>query len=56
MSQMKFRTFKACFKSWQAVFQEAADFATQMGRERVVSISHSEDSGNGVVTVWYWSA
>lgn len=52
--QMKFKKFSALIKSWNAVFQEAADFATELGRDRVVSISHSEDRNEAIVTVWYW--
>jgi hypothetical protein len=40
--------------SWATLFTEAADFA-ELGPERLISISHSADGGNGVVTVWYWS-
>jgi hypothetical protein len=46
--------FRSSFKSWDDLFSEAAAFATRMGRERLISISHSEDSGKGVVAVWYW--
>jgi predicted Zn-ribbon and HTH transcriptional regulator len=41
-------------KSWQALFQDAADFATEIGRERLISISHSSDHSEGIVTVWFW--
>ncbi len=50
----QFRIFRAVFKSWQNLCQEAADFATEIGPERLISISHSEDKTEGVVTVWYW--
>jgi hypothetical protein len=42
-------------KRWEELFREAADFATTIGPDRVISISHSEDENDGVVTVWYWS-
>lgn len=54
MSEMRFRKFSAIIKSWETVFQEAADFASTIGRDRVVSISHSEDHNEAIVTVWYW--
>ena len=54
MSQLKFRRFKAVIKSWQTVLEEAAEFASSVGRERVVSISHSEDHSMSIVVVWYW--
>jgi len=37
------------------LFRQAADFANEIGPERVVSISHSEDKDDGVVAVWYWT-
>jgi hypothetical protein len=40
--------------TWDTLFEEASDFATGIGRERLISISHSEDHSDGVVVVWYW--
>ena len=37
------------------LFKRAAEFATRMGRDRLIGISHSEDNSDGVVTVWYWT-
>lgn len=45
--------FESTFKSWEALFEEAYDFATQLAPEQIISISHSCDSGTGVVAVWY---
>ena len=53
--EVKFRIFRSPFSSWNTLFEEAAEFATLMGRDRVISISHSADNVDGVVTVWYWS-
>jgi hypothetical protein len=44
------------------MFAEAAAFATELGRDRLILISHSHGpstdtwspDGSGVVTVWYW--
>ena len=52
---VRFMEFRGSFKSWDEIFSEAAAFATTLGPERLISISHSEDSGKGVVAVWYWS-
>ncbi len=52
---LKFNVFRGAWTSFHELFSEAAAFATSVGRERVVSISHSEDQNDGVVTVWYWS-
>jgi hypothetical protein len=49
-----FRYFDSTWGSWHTLFQEAADFASQIGPERLISISHSEDDNDGVVAVWYW--
>ncbi|MFT4640296.1 MAG: hypothetical protein ACI8T1_003623 [Verrucomicrobiales bacterium] len=49
------RTLRAVFASFDSLFQEAAEFATQVGREDLISISHSEDKDDGVVTVWFWN-
>jgi len=52
---MRYEMFRGTLTSWEDLFQRAADFATSLGPERVAGISHSSDSGDGVVTVWYWA-
>jgi len=54
--RMAFKVFRGTFASWESLFQQAADFATEVGPERVLNISHSEDDSDGVVTVWYWES
>lgn len=49
-----FEVFRSGLISWQELFQQAADFASQVGAARLISIGHSEDQNSGVVTVWYW--
>ncbi len=49
-----FRVFRGMLSTWEKLFQEAADYATAIGPDRLISISHSCDSCDGVVTVWYW--
>ena len=59
-----FRHFESHSKSWEAIFAEAATFATMIGPEHLISISHSHGGGDdafgaggsGVVTVWFWEA
>jgi hypothetical protein len=54
--------FESASKSWATMFDEAAAFATKVGRDRLIGISHSHggggamfgEGGSGVVTVWYW--
>jgi len=54
-SKVKFEIIHSHFGSWEGLFEQAAAFATSVGQERVISISHSADNGDGVVTVWYWA-
>ena len=53
--RVKFRFWKSSFDTWNAMFQDAADFASQLPPDRLINISHSSDSNRGVVTVWYWA-
>jgi len=51
---VQYEVFRGVFSSWEDLFQRAAEFASTLGRERLIGISHSEDKQDGVVTVWYW--
>jgi len=48
------RNFRSSFDSWEQLSQQAANFATALGPQRLISISHSEDGNDGVIIVWYW--
>jgi hypothetical protein len=48
--------FRGVIATWDQLFTEAAEFATSLGRERLITISHSEDKEDGVVAVWYWAS
>jgi hypothetical protein len=54
MRQVAFEIFRSHTESWETLVQHAAEFAAGIGPEKLISISHSEDSNEGVVTVWYW--
>ena len=54
-ARVEFKFFRTTMRSWQTLFAEAAEFASKLGPERLITISHSEDKDDGVVTVWYWS-
>jgi hypothetical protein len=49
-------------KSWDALVEEAATFATTKGRDRLINISVSAAGGTdtfglgakGAIFVWYW--
>jgi len=53
--RMAYKYFRGTLASWDELFDQAAQFATEIGTEYVVGISHSADRGDGVVTVWYWT-
>jgi hypothetical protein len=41
--------------SWDSVFSQAANFATQIGPERLIGIWLTNGTFNsGVITIWYW--
>jgi hypothetical protein len=53
--RVRFEIFRGTLLSWDSLFQQVADFASSVGKENLISISHSEDANEGVVTVWYWA-
>ena len=52
---VRFKSFRGTFATWKQLFSDASDFATEIGAERLISISHSADHSEGVVTVWFWA-
>ncbi|MEL7496968.1 MAG: hypothetical protein AAFN77_05120 [Planctomycetota bacterium] len=50
----QYRMFKSSTKTWQTLFNEASEFANQLGPGRLISISHSCDQSSAVVVVWFW--
>ena len=56
LPEVRFEIFRSAMSSWESLFTEAADFVNRrISPEDLINISHSEDSNEGVVTVWYWS-
>ena len=53
---VQYRMFRGTFAGWDELFAQAAAFATSLGEERLIGISHSADQSDGVVTVWHWDA
>jgi hypothetical protein len=52
--QVRFKIFKSSVKSWPDLCAEAAEFASEKGREQLINVSVSEDHNDGVIIVWYW--
>lgn len=53
--EARFVMFRSGTTRWDKIFETAANFATTLGQERIISISHSCDNADSVVTVWYWA-
>lgn len=51
---VKFEAFEGLWASWDTLFGRAAAFASKVGAERLINISHSADHSRGLITVWYW--
>ena len=52
---VKFEVFRSPISSWEKLFEAASLFATKIGMERIINISHSWGTPEGIVTVWYWA-
>ena len=50
----RFEMFRSETRSWLDLFGDASRFATEIGTERLINISHSWEGAQGIVTVWYW--
>jgi hypothetical protein len=51
-------TFKALdskMASREKLFRAAVEFANKIDRKDLITITHSEDRDNIVITVWYWT-
>jgi hypothetical protein len=59
---VKCQTFTSGIMSWEKLAAEAAAFATEVGKERLINISVAAAGGGqlsgfgseGVIFVWYW--
>jgi hypothetical protein len=54
--RVDFRIFRGTFTTWNSLCTEAAEFASEVGPQNLINISQSEDSGDGVLTVWFWTS
>ena len=47
------KMFRSISRRWESLMDDAAALASQYGPEQVVSISISNDGGDGLITVWF---
>ncbi|MEZ6185444.1 MAG: hypothetical protein R3F62_10590 [Planctomycetota bacterium] len=52
-TRVRYELFRSSWESWDSLFGTAAAFARDLGT-RLISISHSGESSEGIVAVWYW--
>ncbi|XAM00971.1 hypothetical protein OT109_06200 [Phycisphaeraceae bacterium D3-23] len=53
--QVTFKSFRAAWGSWDALFQQASEFASELPDGKLINISHSAFNTDGVVTVWFYA-
>ena len=59
---VKHQVFESSSQSWESLCDDVAEFASQLGREKLINISVAASGGteifgsggNGVIVVWYW--
>src|SRR4051794_32879890 len=54
MMRVLFKSWDSKMASREKLFKAATEFATKIGEERLINITHSEDRDNIVITIWYW--
>ena len=59
---VRHQVFESSTQSWESLCDDVAEFASQIGKENLISISVAASGGtnilgaggNGVIVVWYW--
>ena len=50
----RYESFGSELTPRETAFAQAAEFLTQLGPGRVITVTHAEEQRGTVVTVWYW--
>ncbi|MFC1726536.1 hypothetical protein ACFL4T_13015 [candidate division KSB1 bacterium] len=50
---VKFKEFRGLFDTWDNLYKDAADYASKIGKDKLINISQAVHA-MPVVTVWYW--
>ena len=45
--KVKYKMFRGVFASWEKLFTQASEFASKIGKDRVINISHSDSHSDG---------
>ena len=54
--ELRYEFHRGTLVSWEDLFSQMAEREQRLAAEQFVSFSHSDDNGNGIVTLWYWEA
>jgi hypothetical protein len=50
-----YKSFDSKMASREKLFKAVVDFANRIERKDLITLTHSEDRDNIVVTIWYWT-
>ena len=50
-----FKIYDSKMASREKLFKVATEFANQIGPDRLITLTHSEDRDNIVLTIWYFT-
>jgi hypothetical protein len=50
----RFKIYRSSWDSWETMCTQVAELLTDLGPNRVIGVSQSDDNNEGVLTVWYW--
>ncbi|MFK7741708.1 MAG: hypothetical protein AB8H80_15425 [Planctomycetota bacterium] len=53
MADVRYREFRGLFRRSRTLFAEAAAFASELGDDKLISITHACHGAQHLVTVWY---
>ena len=53
--QVRYKLFRGTLTTWDNLFSQAVQLATEIGPERLINVSHAVAADDGTVTVWYWA-
>ncbi len=55
LMNVKYKLFQGMVKEWETLVDQAAEFASLLDPEKLISISQGTSSLDvSVITVWYW--
>ena len=52
--RVNFKTFQSFTRSWDDLRQDAAQFASSVGRDNLITITVVLEAPKGIINVWYW--